>query len=109
MGMKLIISIVQDEDADGLTRALVERGFSSTKISTTGGFLRRGNATFMIGVDEDQVPAVLNVITRSCKTRTHLTNPCLLMEPECYVPDPIEVQVGGAVVLVLTVDRMVQV
>jgi uncharacterized protein YaaQ len=106
---KLVITIVQAEDVDQLTAALRDEGFSSTKISSTGGFLRRGNATLMIGIEEERVPAVVNIIRRTCHTRTHLANPYLFMEPECYMTEPIEVQVGGAVIFVLSVDRMLRV
>jgi len=107
--MKLIVSVVQADDADQLTDALRKGGFSSTKISTTGGFLRKGNATFLIGVDEAKVPVVLNTIGHNCHTRTHLVNPCLVMEPECYMPNLMEVQVGGAVIFVLDVERLVRI
>lgn len=106
MGTKLIMSVVQDDDADQLTKALREGGFSCTKISTTGGFLRKGNATFMIGVEEEKIGAVLNIIKKSCRTRTHLLNPYLFAEPEAYMPEMIEVQVGGAVIFVLEVERV---
>ncbi|MER3557036.1 MAG: hypothetical protein C4302_03585, partial [Thermus sp.] len=48
--MKLILAIVQDTDAPGLTKALLEKGFQSTKLASTGGFLREGNTTLLIGV-----------------------------------------------------------
>jgi uncharacterized protein YaaQ len=109
MANKLIIAIVQDEDAGHLSTALREAGYSSTKIGTTGGFLRRGNVTFLIGVEESQEAGVLDVITQNCHTRTHLVNPYLVSEFEGYLTDLIEVEVGGAVVFVMGVDRMVRV
>lgn len=111
MSMKLIVSIVHSDDADQLTNALREAGFSSTKISTTGGFLREGNATFLIGVEEVSIPRVLDIIKRNCHTRTQYVNPLPpVMEPgELYMPNPIEVQVGGAVIFVLDVDRLIRV
>ncbi len=110
MGMKLLISIVHSDDADQLTTALRDGGFSSTKISTTGGFLREGNATLLIGTDEANVPKVLEIIKRNCHTRTQYVNPLPpVMEPgELYMPNPVEVQVGGAVVFVLNVERLVK-
>lgn len=111
MSMKLIVSIVHSDDADQLTNALREGGFSSTKISTTGGFLREGNATFLIGVEEANISRVLEIIKRNCHTRTQYVNPLPpVMEPgELYMPNPIEVQVGGAVIFVLDVDRLIRV
>jgi uncharacterized protein YaaQ len=110
MAIKLLISIVHSDDADQLTTALRDGGFSSTKISTTGGFLREGNATLLIGTDEANVPKVLEIIKRNCHTRTQYVNPLPpVMEPgELYMPNPVEVQVGGAVVFVLHVERLVK-
>jgi len=110
MAMKLLISIVHSDDADGLIGALREGGFSSTKISTTGGFLREGNATILVGTEESEVPQVLDIIKRNCHTRTLYVNPLPpVMEPgELYMPNPVEVQVGGAVIFVLDVERLVR-
>ncbi|NLG50619.1 MAG: hypothetical protein GX552_10960 [Chloroflexi bacterium] len=108
--MKLIISIVHSDDADQLMSALREGGFSSTRISTTGGFLREGNATILVGTDEMNVSSVLDIIKRNCHTRTQYVNPLPpVMEPgELYMPNPVEVQVGGAVIFVLDVERLVK-
>ncbi len=105
--MKSIIAIVQSDDAGTLTDALREKDFQSTLISSTGGFLREGNATLLIGVEDAQVDAVLRVIKENCNTRTQFVNPMPpVMEPgELYMPQPVEVQVGGAVVFVLPVER----
>jgi len=105
--MKLIMSIVHSDDADQLLQALRERGFRSTKISTTGGFLREGNATILIGTEEDKIDEVLSVVRQNCHTRTEYVNPLPpVMEPgELYMPNPIEVQVGGATIFVLDVAR----
>jgi uncharacterized protein YaaQ len=105
--MKLILSIVHSDDADQLITALREHGFRSTKISTTGGFLREGNATVLIGVDEEHVDEAVAVIRQNCHTRTEYVNPLPpVMEPgELYMPNPVEVQVGGATIFVLDVAR----
>jgi len=110
MGNKLLISIVHSDDADQLMAALRQGGFSSTKVSTTGGFLREGNATILIGTAEDNVPRVLEIIKRNCHTRTQYVNPLPpVMEPgELYLPNPVEVQVGGAVIFVLDVERLLR-
>ncbi|MHB9033691.1 MAG: cyclic-di-AMP receptor, partial [Anaerolineae bacterium] len=96
------------DDVDQLTSALRQGGFSSTKISTTGGFLREGNATILVGAEENDVPAVLAIIKHSCHTRTQYVNPLPpVMEPgELYMPNPVEVQVGGAVIFVLDIERV---
>ncbi|MGC9360389.1 MAG: cyclic-di-AMP receptor [Anaerolineae bacterium] len=110
MNMKLLVSIVHSDDADQLISALRDGGFSSTKISTTGGFLREGNATILVGTDENKVPNVLDIIKRNCHTRTQYVNPLPpIMEPgELYMPNPVEVQVGGAVIFVLDVEELIK-
>jgi uncharacterized protein YaaQ len=60
--MKLLMAIVRDDYAADVNYALANEGFSSTRISTTGGFWRRGNVTFLIGVENDQVEKALNII-----------------------------------------------
>lgn len=105
--MKLVIAIVQNDDSGSLSDALREQSYPSTLISTTGGFLREGNATFLVGVKEDQVESLLTLIRENCKTRTQLVNPMPpVVEPgELYLSQPVEVQVGGATVFVLDVQR----
>lgn len=60
--MKLIVAIIQDKDSNRLSSALVKANFRATKLASTGGFLKAGNTTFMIGVDDGQVESVMNVI-----------------------------------------------
>ena len=60
--MKLVIAIVQDQDATAVIDGLVQGEYRSTRINTQGGFLKRGNATILVGVEDDQVPDVLRVV-----------------------------------------------
>jgi uncharacterized protein YaaQ len=108
--MKLILAIVQNEDAGGLTDALGRQGFRSTRINTAGGFLKESNATMLVGVEDVQVENVLDVIRENCHTRTQYLNPLPpVMEPgEFYMPYPVEVQVGGATVFVLAAESIGQ-
>jgi uncharacterized protein YaaQ len=105
--MKLIISIVNSDDARPLLDALSRAGQRATMVSTTGGFLREGNSTVLIGVEDELIQSVLDIIRVSCHTRTQYVNPLPpIMEPgELYMPTPVEVQVGGATVFVLDVNR----
>ncbi|OAB42755.1 cyclic-di-AMP receptor [Paenibacillus glacialis] len=105
--MKLIIAIVQDKDSNRLSGELVKANFRATKLASTGGFLRAGNTTFMIGIDDDQVEAVMSVINKSCKVREQLVTPITPMSgtTDSYLPLPVEVQVGGATVFVMPVER----
>jgi uncharacterized protein YaaQ len=65
--MKLIIAIIKDEDNDAVSRALTKEKFRVTFIASTGGFLRSGRSTLLIGVEDDQVDRALDVIRKNCK------------------------------------------
>ena len=75
--MKLIITIIHDEDSHKLVERLFNAGFSSTKLASTGGLLRTGNTTLLIGVEEEQVEDVIGLIKETCQTtkRISLINP----------------------------------
>ena len=60
--MKLLVVIVNDVDAEGVLRRLVEAGYRATRISSTGGFLRRGNTTLLMGMEENKVDGALDII-----------------------------------------------
>jgi uncharacterized protein YaaQ len=60
--MKLIVAILHDTDGGPTLQALTEAGFRVTRIASTGGFLRRGSATLLIGVEGEQVPAALQIL-----------------------------------------------
>ena len=105
--MKLIIAIVQDEDTPALTEALVAAGHRFTKVSTTGSFLRTGNTSLLIGVEDATVPTVMTILRRTCRRRTQVAVPYSpALEPGLlYMPENFEVEVGGAVVFVIDVER----
>ncbi|WP_456411586.1 cyclic-di-AMP receptor [Oceanithermus sp.] len=108
--MKLVIAVVQDADAPALTRALGEAGLTSTKLASTGGFLREGNTTLLIGVEEGRLEEVKQIIRDTCRTRTRLITPGMPIAetPDAAVGQPVEVQVGGAVVFVLDVAEFLK-
>lgn len=65
--MKLIIAIIKDEDNDIVSRSLTEKDFRVTFIASTGGFLRSGRSTLLIGVENERVEDALKIIRSSCK------------------------------------------
>jgi uncharacterized protein YaaQ len=65
--MKLIIAIIKDEDNDAVSKALTNEKFRVTFIASTGGFLRSGRSTLLIGVEDEQVDKALDLIRESCK------------------------------------------
>ncbi|ASS67659.1 MULTISPECIES: cyclic-di-AMP receptor [Paenibacillus] len=105
--MKLVIAVVQDKDSNRLSNALVREGFRATKLASTGGFLKAGNTTFMIGIEDERVHEVLHCIRSNCKVRDQLVTPVSPMggTTDSYIPFPVEVQVGGAAVFVMPVER----
>ncbi len=106
--MKMVITVVQGKDAGILTDKLVARRFGVTRINTSGGFLRESNATFLIGVEDEQVEDVISIIRNTCKTRNRYINPMPPMSDpggEIFMPNPIEVQIGGATIFVVAVDK----
>ena len=109
--MKLVLAIVQDDDALDLIEELNDKGFRVTKLATTGGCLKSGNTTLMIGVEIDKVDVVINVIEEVCKRRKQVvsTQPGLSGESGMYMPFPLEVEVGGATIFVLDVDQFYKV
>lgn len=108
--MKLMIAIVQDEDAARLISQLMNEGIGVTKLATTGGFLRAGNTTLLIGVEEDQFQNAMDIVEKVCKNRKQIAaSPASMVGvPGAYTPYPIEVVVGGATIFVLTVDQFVK-
>jgi uncharacterized protein YaaQ len=108
--MKLIIAIVQDQDSPSLVQDLTEKEFRVTKLASTGGFLKAGNTTLLIGVEDDKVNDVISVIEENCKTREITTSLLTVTMPgDTYIPYPLEVKVGGATVFVLDVEKHVRV
>lgn len=109
--MKLMIAIVQDEDASRLIAHLMDDGYRVTKLSTTGGFLRSGNTTLLIGVEDERLQGAMAIVEKVCKSRKQIaTAPSPISGTAgVFVPYPIEVTVGGATIFVLDVEQFVKV
>lgn len=109
--MKLVLAIVQDDYALDLVDAITEEGFRVTKLATTGGFLKAGNTTLIIGVEKERVQSVIDVVERVCKkTKQLITTPGPITgNADMYMSYPIEVEVGGATVFVIDVDQFVKI
>lgn len=105
--MKLIMAVVQDKDSALLSDELVEANIRATKLSSSGGFLRSGNTTFMIGVEDEQVEEVLNIIKVNCESREQYMTTPVNMDVSLNgnnLAYPMQVHVGGATVFVLPVE-----
>lgn len=108
--MKLVLAVIQDKDSNRLSQALIKADFRATKLASTGGFLKEGNTTFLIGVEDDEIDELLEIIKENCKSREQLVAP---MSPlggsaDAYSPYPVEIEVGGATVFVLPVEAFHQ-
>jgi uncharacterized protein YaaQ len=105
--MKLVIAVVQDDDVDELVERLVQKKVSSTKLASTGGFLREGNTTLLIGIDEERVEEIISIIKDVCKSRkqTFTTPIPPTGSAGVFIPYPIDVLVGGATIFVMDIDR----
>ena len=106
--MKLIFAIIRDKDTNEAVDALNRAHIGVTKLSSTGGFLRDGNTTLMIGAEDDRVEAVMDILRDNCAKRTQVelvAPPCPTGGVPAFVVGcaPIHVEVGGATVFVLDV------
>lgn len=108
--MKLILAIVQDQDADRTIKALNEAGHRVTRIATTGGFFSVGNTTLLTGVGDLEVDAVVNILRTTCERRTRLipAGPNIV-ESAAMMGAFVEVEVGGATVFVINVEHFEQI
>ncbi len=102
--MKIIYAIVSSDDGNRVTDVLNEHQFSVTKLATTGGFLKKRNAT-----DEDRVEDAIRLIRETCGKRQKIT--CDIPSPNIgsisagYVMMPVTVELGGATIFVTDVER----
>jgi uncharacterized protein YaaQ len=105
--VKLVVAIVHNEDAGALVDSLLEREYRATRLHSSGGFLKQSNATIIVGVEGAQVDEVMGIVRETCTSRTQVVNPMPpIMEPgEFFMPYPLEVEVGGATVFILPVER----
>ncbi len=105
--VKLIVAIVHNEDAGALVDALLDKEFRATRLHSSGGFLKQSNATIVVGTEDADVDEVMGIVRTTCTSRTQVVNPMPpIMEPgEFFMPYPLEVEVGGATVFVLPVER----
>lgn len=107
--MKLIFAVIRDKDAGEALKGLIRAGIGVTKLSSTGGFLRDGNTTLMIGTPDSQVETVKQILHETCAQRTevdvlssHGTGSAAMWNIGAA---PQKVTVGGATVFVLDVTE----
>jgi len=70
--MKMIIAVINDGDNEKVSQALITADLRVTRIASTGGFLRRGSSTLMIGLDEEKVDQAIEIIRDNTEASTEL-------------------------------------
>lgn len=103
--MKLILAIINNDDAAGVAASLTTEGFFITKLSTTGGFLMAGNTTLLIGAQDDEVEAIKSIIRKGSQTRVKDVPTIASLGKGLGAADVnAKAAVKGATVFVLQVD-----
>lgn len=104
--MKLIVAVIQDYDADRLLRAVTALGHGATRIASSGGFLRTGNTTVLLGLADEDVPRCLTAIAAACGQRPDVRPTEVIGDlAEWYPPGLDAPTIGGGVTFVLPVVR----
>ncbi len=107
--MKLIIAIVSKEDSSMVMKQLVQKKFFVTKLASSGGFLRSGNTTLMIGTKDETVDNAISIITEFSKSRRELVPSSIASEFGMFSTIPVEVNVGGATLFIVDVEKMIKI
>lgn len=103
--MKLIFAIVNNDDSHSVQNSITECGFQVTKLASTGGFLKAGNTTFMLAVDDARVDEIIEVIKKHSRKRKQLMPSTPAYGGGTYGNFPVEISIGGATIIVSDIDR----
>ncbi|MCL2079016.1 MAG: cyclic-di-AMP receptor [Oscillospiraceae bacterium] len=104
--MKLVMAIINSDDAQSVIRGLTQEGFQITKLATTGGFLMAGNVTIITGVEDSRVDEVTRIIREKSKSRSQTVPTVSESSMGGFFNAPlVEVTVGGATVFVIPIDH----
>lgn len=94
--MKLVIAIIQDDYISKVLKSLMAEKIRTTKLSSTGGFLKSGNTTLLIGVENDKLDNIVEMIRKQCKSTK--------------VKDgDSEITVGGANLFIMDIDQYIRI
>ncbi len=107
--MKLVIGIINSDDANDLLAEITKASFQATKLSTSGGFLKMGNVTVLVGVEDDKVQEVVDIFKTCCSRRTQMipTAPPYLGEGFISAA-PVQVTIGGATLFIIDLEEMIK-
>ncbi|MDP4093406.1 MAG: cyclic-di-AMP receptor [Bacillota bacterium] len=101
--MKLIMAVIHREDEHKVITGLQQGNYSATKLCSSGGFLKAGNTTLLIGLEDERVDDAISIIEKYSKSRTRIVNTSIM--PDMSINYPYEVEVGGATIFVMNVER----
>ena len=99
--MKLVYAIIRNDNEDDVTSALMQEGFTVTRLSTTGGFLRKGSTTLMIALQDEQLEQCIDIIKQQSGSRPYVSGSSLMN----YTTMPMNVEIGGATIMVVPLER----
>ncbi len=105
--MKLIVAIIHDEDSSKITDELNKQGYSVTKLCSSGGFLRAGNTTLMIGIEDGKVDTVIGIILKNSEAREHSIKESKYNNSimQLLIPNANKVVASGATIFVSNVEK----
>lgn len=103
--MKLVIAIINNDDSHKILSQIGRAGFYATKLSTTGGFLKAGNLTLIMGVEDERLDELLALLKDNCKRREEMTTALPDYASDMMTAVPVRITVGGATVFVLDVEQ----
>ena len=103
--MKMLLAIINSDDAHSVMNHLMEAGFQITKLATTGGFLRAGNVTILIGLEDSRLDEAMDLIRKYSNTRKQIIPTTANLGVGFHPAMPVEVTVGGATVFVLNDEQ----
>jgi uncharacterized protein YaaQ len=107
--MKLIIAIVQNQDADALFRRLAGAGIGATRIGSSGGYLRHANATVFIGVDDDRLAECAAIVQSTCGRRVHRMPDLAAELGDGDMSSITPTEQGGGICFILPIERFVRI
>lgn len=107
--MHLVILIIDKKDSNRLMDELNINNIRSTKISSTGGFLNSGNTTLFIGIEEEEIPKILDIVKTTCSKRESQEYVYYPSSYDSYITGSnngfIEIEIGGAVAFIIKVEQ----
>ena len=106
--MKLILAIFSNDDSQNVTTLLTKENYSVTRLATTGGFLKAGNTTIIVGTDDDKVENVIELIGQESQKRIEVVPSSASYDLGRFASFPVEVEVGGATIFVLDVEQFLK-